>query len=209
MVDFPTGVPDIPDAVGSNPLSTMHTSESHSVSTNRILANLEALATKLGTGSSTAAADQVLRGTGAGVTSFGQVATAMLAANAVSQVSIAVGSTSDPTTTSTGAFVLIPQMTITMTTTGGPLLAWFNGRFKHGTASNLIGTAPYLDSALQADGERTHNFAGVDYQTDLGWCYVWTPSAGSHTVEARWYTSGGTATALSTCRTLILAELKR
>ena len=53
---------------------------------NRINTLLMALETKLGTGSSTPAANQVLRSTAAGAATYGTVATPMLAANAVSTV---------------------------------------------------------------------------------------------------------------------------
>lgn len=80
MVDFPTGVPDIPSANGAAPLATMHGAESHSVSTNRILTNLQALATKLGIGSggppSTAA---LLRRTATGQSAWAQAQPADIA----------------------------------------------------------------------------------------------------------------------------------
>ena len=51
----------------------MHTSVSHSTGMNRAIANILALATKLGIGSSPPAANTVLRGTGAGTSAFGQI----------------------------------------------------------------------------------------------------------------------------------------
>lgn len=169
---------------------------------------IEAIEAKLGTGASTAAANQVLRGTGSGATAFGTVDTAHIAANAVSQLQQANGTTADPTTTSTGSFVVIPEMTITMTTTGGVLVAFFTGRFLQQSGTR-IGISAHLDGTNAAASERSHIFAGTDYEALLGFVYLWTPSAGSHTVTARWYTSGGTAKAVSTHRTLIVAELKR
>jgi hypothetical protein len=77
MPDFPTGLPDIPSAVGTNPLSTFHTSESHAASTNRILTNLLQLATKLGIGSSSpGAASAVLRRTASGQSAWGPIVNA-------------------------------------------------------------------------------------------------------------------------------------
>jgi len=49
---------------------------------------IEAIETKLGTGSSTASSGTVLRGTGAGTTAFGQVASADIATNAVTTIKI-------------------------------------------------------------------------------------------------------------------------
>jgi len=51
----------------------MHTSVSHSTGMNRAIANILALATKLGIGSSTPTANTVLRGTGSGTSAFGQI----------------------------------------------------------------------------------------------------------------------------------------
>ncbi|HEY5420134.1 MAG TPA: hypothetical protein VIL10_05320 [Marmoricola sp.] len=89
MVDFPTGTPDIPAAVGANPLATFHTAEAHSTATNRILANLVALATKLGIGASTPGASAgVLRRTGTGQSGWGQVAAGDYAAGSIADADI-------------------------------------------------------------------------------------------------------------------------
>jgi hypothetical protein len=72
MVDFPAGIPDIPDANPSETLAVMHAGLGHSPVTNRILLNLEQLAAKLGTGASTPGATAaVLRRTAANVSAWG------------------------------------------------------------------------------------------------------------------------------------------
>lgn len=84
MVDFPTGLPDVPNAVGTNPLLTFHGAESHSTSTNRMIANILALATKLGTGSSSPPASAaVLRRTGTGASSWQQIQAGDYAAGSI------------------------------------------------------------------------------------------------------------------------------
>jgi hypothetical protein len=66
MVDFPTGLPDIPAAVPGAPLATLHSGTSQSAAMNRIQANLAALATKLGTGAATPTTGRMLAGAATG-----------------------------------------------------------------------------------------------------------------------------------------------
>lgn len=66
---FPTDVPTLNDPTSSNKLSN----PSHSQLHQDVNTNLEAGLTKLGTGSSTATDNTVLRGTGAGVSAWGQI----------------------------------------------------------------------------------------------------------------------------------------
>lgn len=72
MASFPTSVPNLTNPVGADNLNsgTVPHATQHANANDEI----EALATKLGTGSSTPSSNTVLRGTGAGASAFGQVA---------------------------------------------------------------------------------------------------------------------------------------
>jgi hypothetical protein len=74
---FPTNILSLADAIGSQFLSSFFGgSVSHSAGINQMKADLVAVETKLGTGSSTATANTVLRGNGTGTTAFGQIVSA-------------------------------------------------------------------------------------------------------------------------------------
>lgn len=66
MPDFPAAVPDVPDMIPGNPLATAHGAVSHTVGLNRTLANVLALATKLGTVTGSPAPRKVLAGAASG-----------------------------------------------------------------------------------------------------------------------------------------------
>lgn len=209
---------------------------------------VEALEAKLGTGASTAAANTVLRGTGAGATAFGQivnadiantaaitanklhgggvpsrvlatndginvgalqVSTAMLAANAVTQIASAVGTTNPAQTTAT-AFVDIPEMSVTLTTGGGDLLVWFSSSFFKSGGTGYANFGLSLDGAAEvARGNLFFN--AVSESKHLTMIHRFSGvSAAAHTVKARWFTTAGTTLdAFQTHRTLIFAEVKR
>jgi hypothetical protein len=167
----------------------------------------EAVETKLGTGASTPAANTVLRGTGAGTTAYGQVATGDVAANAVTQLGAATGSTSGPTTTS-ASYADLANMSVTLTAVGGDLVCHFSGSFFNTNAFNAdIGLS--LDGAAEV-AVRTVSLAAGSLASVVAITYVFAGvSAASHTVKVRWKTGGGTLTALGTQRDLTVWERKR
>lgn len=134
----------------------------------------------------------------------GVVNTAAVAANAITQLGYAVGSTSGPTTTS-GSFVDIPEMSVTLTTAGGDLLAIMSITVANST-NNIYGVALSLDGGA-ATQER--NGSDTDTKTLMTVHRFTGVSAASHTVKGRWFTSGGTLTADATKRSLLLVEVKR
>jgi hypothetical protein len=74
MVDFPTGIPDVPDATVAETLFSMHGGLGHVAGTNRMLTNIENLATKLGLGGTAPGATPgVLRRTASGQSAWGQI----------------------------------------------------------------------------------------------------------------------------------------
>ncbi len=127
----------------------------------------------------------------------------------------AVGTTSAPTTTS-ASYVVIPQMTVTITTSGGNVLILFNGAFNVQSNDDFtIGI--HEDSVLVAGTEQRSAFFGGSLLgltpaaitsgnvSAIG--MVIAPSAGSHTYDVRWKVAAGTARAITTQRQIIVTEL--
>jgi len=105
------------------------------------------------------------------------------------------GVTSFPSTTST-TFVVIPEMTTTITTHGNKVLVTFSGTFLgSGTLTSGVFTgfvAIFRDgvqvSAFTSSGRVPSNFLASFV---LALTYIDSPSAGSHTYDVRWQTSFG------------------
>lgn len=137
------------------------------------------------------------------------VTTAKIAANAVTQTGSASGSSGQITTTSTTA-VDMTDMTVTFTTTGGPLLCWFSGSTYNNTVSGSNNFSLRLDSGADSFGIAV-NFPAASILTSIAMIAIFTGvSAASHTVKARWSTAASqTATMFSNQRYLIVQELKK
>lgn len=127
----------------------------------------------------------------------------------------AVGTTSAPTTTS-ASYVVIPQMTVTITTSGGNVLILFNGAFN--IQSNDDFTVGIHEDAVLVSGteQRSAFFGGSllgltpgaitsGIASTIGMTVA--PSAGSHTYDVRWKVAAGTARAITTQRQIIVTEL--
>jgi hypothetical protein len=166
---------------------------------------IEALEAKLGTGSSIAAANTVLRGTGSGVTSYGQVAAAMLATGAISQVALAAPTTVSPSTS--GAEVLMDQMTVTISCVGsGLLLIFYEAILQNVT----VGAVNVLDLFV-GGANVTRREVGCKVSTaadHVGGFYVLNSTPGSLTVEVKWFATGGTLTSPVLERALMALELR-
>lgn len=168
----------------------------------------EALEAKLGIGAGAATAGTVLRATGAGASAWGAIATADLAPNAVTQRASAAGTTSYPTTT-TVAYGDMPEMVVSLTTTGGDLLAWFNATVYHSVAGQYISMAFSLDGAAEVAAQ-TYSAGAASQQMPVAAVYRWAaPAAGAHTVKVRWGTGAATATAAAVQRFVLVMEVKR
>lgn len=117
----------------------------------------------------------------------------------------AFGATAAPTTTST-SYTDLNDMSCTLTTSGGDLLAWFNGTFQHATTTAGIKVAFSLDGATEVNGA-TYVWATSNQQVPFAMTHRFVaPSATSHTLKVRWFTSTGTATGVSTDRALVVME---
>lgn len=90
MPDFPSAVPDIPDSNTTETLFTMHGAIGHVSGTNRILANLRALATKLGINNGTGppATGAVLRRTATGESGWGLLVDVDVAAAGAANIAV-------------------------------------------------------------------------------------------------------------------------
>lgn len=139
----------------------------------------------------------------------GAIGTAQLAPGAVTQLKHAVGVTNGPTTTSSTP-VTLPDMTVTLTTTGGDLLCWLVSTMNNSAGGGaLVSLMLSLDGATGVDSETTSS-PGVGYATCMTSIAHFTGvAAGSHTVTGQWDTNGGTATAFATARYLIVMEVRR
>jgi hypothetical protein len=136
----------------------------------------------------------------------GAITTGKLAANAVTQAASAVGIASVPTTTS-ATFVDLTDMSVTLTTVGGDLEAWFSGALTAGINANL-------DVGVNLDGVdtlmNTATLVTGNYWFPFSFVHRYAaPAAGSHTVKARWRTTAGTASAGGVSRELVVNEVKR
>lgn len=176
---------------------------------NDLAAGLVAVETKVGTGSSTPTASKVLGADGTGTSSWRQVATGDIAAGAVTQRSIAVGSSVGPTTTS-ASYGDITDMSVTMTTAGGDLLVIMTGTFTVAASSTAAGFALSLDGAAEVAPALFQNDNAVTYSVVTLMHLFTGVSAASHTVKGRWYVNGGaTLTAYNRYRSLLVMEVKR
>lgn len=141
----------------------------------------------------------------------GSVETADLAANAVTQSGFAIGS-SGALTTSSGSFVDMTDMSVTLNPTfGGDLLVWFHFIGYHSAASGAITTGIQLDSGSVV-GSMTQQPSGVnEIPSSLITLTRFTGvSAASHTVKGKWNTAtGATANVLGNQRQLLVLELKK
>lgn len=130
----------------------------------------------------------------------GAVTTAVLAANAATQLAVVYG-TADRSTSSLPLVDLDPALSITMTTTGGPVLVFWSGP---GTASALF--------ALSIDGiDGSILSVGNGGSAPFAWASTGI-AAGVHTLKMRWRSQSGTANcsmATSQSGTFTVVELKR
>jgi hypothetical protein len=205
---FPSSADAYPDpAGGATQGSTTPTHSGHHQNHNDAI---EAIEAKVGTGASTPAANTVLRGTGAGTTAYGQVVTGDLAASAVTQSGVKTASAT--VSTSSAVPSVIPddgagEMAVTLTTTGGPLLAGFAGTISNGlaTGQNVLGFS--LDGAGLGDAMAYSAPAANAFGAHSFTLLMTGLAAGSHTVRVLWRANSGTATAFG--RSLWVVELKR
>lgn len=144
----------------------------------------------------------------------GAQAGAITSSNANPNVSESVGTTSAPSTTST-TYVVIPEMTVTLTTKGNRVLLAFTMSFVY---SNPSVTGNFLNFAVFKDGSqissdyacsKADSSGVVVFQDMIAITLIDAPTAASHTYDIRWKTSSATygIQANTTARRLQVIEL--
>lgn len=173
---------------------------------------LELLEAKAGISESSAQdtplANTVLQSLTNGKSKWATIITAMLAANAVSQVGSATGSASSPTTTSTSK-VDMTDMSVALTTTGGDLFALLMVTHENNTAGAFNEVGFNLDGGSDGTETAVKFTAANDRDTTVVWRYFTGVSVASHTVKGRWNVTGGTGTLITVQRKLLIWERKR
>lgn len=129
--------------------------------------------------------------------------------------STALGSTADPTYGSL-ATAVIPEMTVSLTTRGGPVLCWYSGVHEIRDGDNFL-YALYVDGSVATGTARQLRYTSATASgSTAGLLPAATASthailtgldAGAHTIEARWSRLAGTARAVGTSRRLDCVEL--
>lgn len=152
MAQFPGSIPPAGSASASSTLAAA----GHTALHNNDRDEIRAIATKIGTGSSTPAANQVLRGTAAGVSAWGQVA---LASEVSGVLPVASGGTGQSTGTGSGLPVFQTSPTISgASLTSSPTLttptiaSFINATHNHQNAAGggTLGTNALDDDAVTA-----------------------------------------------------------
>lgn len=144
----------------------------------------------------------------------GAVSSVDLAANAVSQLRWATGTTANPTTTSS-TLADIPEMVLTFTAGGtdavaSQVLILLNGTFSDSTLSAICSFGISIDAAdvvIQPINAPIAGGGGMFIPTVM---YLSTSlAAGAHTIKGRWSTNAGTLTCNQTQRQLVVVEFRR
>jgi hypothetical protein len=135
------------------------------------------------------------------------IETKLRAGAAFLQSGSAVGSASNPSTTS-ASYVDITDMAVTLTTGGGNLLVWFDSIFAVDTTSVAYIVALSLDGAAEV-AVRNLQEDSVSVYASISLVHRFTSvAAGSHTVKARYKTNGtASLTAYLTQRSLLVMEM--
>lgn len=124
------------------------------------------------------------------------------------------GTTSAPTSTN-GSFVVIPEMTLSLTMHGQAAIAIFNGTFNLQN-NDSWDAAIFVDGVIQSGSQRHQQFFGgsllglvpanmAGYTMGL-FALIPGLSSASHTFDVRWSVAGGTARASLTQRTFAVLE---
>jgi hypothetical protein len=132
-----------------------------------------------------------------------------LAVGAATQAVSAVGSTANPTTTST-TLVDLPDMVLSISTIGGDVLISLCAVFSCTTLNAIVQMQLNLDGAdvANAIAQASMGVANQTVTLSIRW-RIAAPATAGHTIKGRWSTSAGTATATWQYRALVAEELRR
>jgi hypothetical protein len=138
----------------------------------------------------------------------GSVDTLDLHANAATLVVRATPSSSSPGT-SNGTFILMPEMTVSIATVGGPITIAFYSDCYGAVAGNTANFDIYVDGSSVTKG-LIYNIQAVNAHFGVALLHNMPIASGNHTVEVRWFNGGGGGIyAYSTYRTLTVTEFRR
>ena len=171
MAVFPGSLPPTGSASSSVSLATAGHTALHNDDRNEI----RAIATKVGTGSSTASSGTVLRGTGSGTSSWGQVD---LTTDVTGTLPIGSGGTGTTSTTGTGSVVYGTSPTITTPTISSPTVS---GTVTGGTYASATLTQPTIADLTNATHDHTSNSEGGTLSLATISTAAWTPYTPSWT----------------------------
>lgn len=120
----------------------------------------------------------------------------------------AIGVTSTPTTTaSTTAPAPMPDMSLTLKTSGNPVLISYSAAIRNNTtAGNVVALQIYVDGVAVGQ-QKSWDMSTAGYTTVSSDSILIQACAGSHKVDVYWGTSAGTAASVSTSRNLTVQEL--
>jgi hypothetical protein len=149
------------------------------------------------------AGNEVVATGGAAPAAWQKVATAMIAAGAVSQFGSATGSGA----TNSGSLVPITGASVSLTTNGGIVVFFVTGAATCNTAGGITQYSLAMDGGVQGG---LQSIAALSAGAYHGFSLIAAaqPSAGSHSFSAMWSTISGVATTLSNC-TIYAVEIKR
>lgn len=196
MANFPTSTPSFAGFTSSHTLAADNHAAQHNLEQGEIVA----LATKIGTGSSTPTSGTVLRGTGAGTSSWAQVALTTDVTGVLPQANGGTGTTlstgtgkvvydtsptiSAPTFTGGGSWAGSPSLTTPTLTT--PTIADFTSS-QHGHTNAAGGGTLVGNTAIQAATlKAAQMFKGLIYQRQ-----------GGNSLDLDWAAGGTTNTDIS------------
>jgi hypothetical protein len=114
--------------------------------------------------------------------------------------------TAGPTTTST-TFVPMPDMSITIKTSGGPIQISYSACLTN-SGGNETRTQLYVDGVAVGNQRSSYYVSAANniYIPTVDTIIV-PVSAGTHKIDLYWFVGGGTATALSNFRDLVVREI--
>lgn len=155
-MSYPTTAPSYAASDNSMTLATF----GHLARHQQMEADIVALAAKLGTGASTATANTVLRGTGAGTTAYGQVA---LSTDVTGTLPVASGGTGATAATGTGNVVLANSPTIVTPT----VASFTNANHDHTNAAGggTLGASALNSGIISSNHLASSIFASARVET--------------------------------------------
>jgi hypothetical protein len=126
------------------------------------------------------------------------------------QVLSAVGTTSNPATTSS-SLVALPDPSVTMTTlAGSTVVVWFNGSFRNSTLGANMAFVPAMDANGGVNIQTTIQAAAANTDHCISLVGIFAGvSAAAHVFNIYWLSSTGTGSRASVNSNLVVAEFRR